>query len=236
MELFVLFRRLPLNKVFLLEDSVGHAGNASRKKIMNFRGLILVSSLSVSLSFPVFATQFYVHKDMSGQTHILDYVTNEATKYGYSVVNDQGVTLQEVPSIASQERKARELKQAGDTRRSWEALRERKRKLLNRFTSLADIREIGNKKILALQNQIDTTVTYIEFFERNLEELETQALASKPNQSPASIKDLEAIESAKENIRKNQKYVEQRRDEQHKVRDEFLVLIDEYKELTGTKE
>jgi len=236
MGLFDLFRRLPLSKALLLANSVGHTGHSSRKKAINLKSLIVGAALSVSLSFPVLATQFYVHKDMSGQTHILDYVTNEAAKYGYSVVNEQGVTLQKIPSIASQKRKSRELKRAGNTRRSQEALRERKRKLLNRFASLTDIREIGNKKILALQKQIDTTLTYIEFFERNLEELETQALALKPNQSPASAKDLATIESAKENILKNQKYVEQRRDEQHKVRNEFLVLIDEYKEFTGTNE
>ncbi len=231
-----MFRRLPLTKILLLEGGEGRTGNVSRKKVVNFGALIVVSFFSVSLSFPVFATQFYVHKDMSGQTHILDYVTSEAAKYGYSIVNDKGITLKKIPSIASQERKARELKQAGETRRSWEARRERKRRLLNRFTSLADIREIGNKKILALQNQIDTTLTYIEFFERNLEELEAQALVSKSKLTAMSSKDFEAIESAKENIRKNQEYVAQRRNEQHKVRDEFLVLIDEYKKFTGAKE
>ncbi|HFE39281.1 MAG TPA: hypothetical protein ENK06_12855 [Gammaproteobacteria bacterium] len=192
--------------------------------------------LSLSLSGRLLAGQvYYVYEDPRGRTHIVDSIPGDAIKFGYKIVNDKGVTIREVPSLASQIKKARVEARLSKAQRAKNAQRERNERLLRRFTSLEDIRETGNKKILALQTQIDITNNYIKSYKKNLRLLESQADALNNRLEPVPDDDLRAIERLKENIRKNLQYVDQRRLEQHKVRDEFLALIEDYKKLTKKK-
>jgi len=197
---------------------------------------VFLTLFSVLLSSQLFASQvFYIYEDKIGRTHIVDSIPGEALKYGYRVVSDKGVTLQEVPSLASQIKKAKAAERLTKAQRADMAKRKRNEKLLRRFTSLEDIRETGNKKILALQSQIDITNNYIKSYAKNLSLLEKQASILSEDLKPASDRELQAIERLKENIRNNKKYVEQRQQEQHKVRDEFLSLINDYKKLMAKK-
>lgn len=191
-----------------------------------FIGLLL----SVSLCPALFAAQFYVYKDKYGSTHIVDSVTPDAAKYGYKIVNDNGVTLKKVSSVSYQERKAKERRVDVESHRDKEVREKRASELQRRFGSLAEIREIGNKKILGFQSQIDTTRNYIKSFEGNLIILEAQASKHQEGGKKVPKDDQKAISSAKENIQKNLRYIELRRVEQRKVREEYMVLIDEYKE------
>lgn len=196
----------------------------------HFVRIMIVVLLSVSFCTTLFAAQFYVYKDKYGRTHIEDSVTGEAAKYGYKVVNDNGMTLKKVASIAVQEKKAMKIKVAGDSRRDSEIRKQRRDELRYRFGSLEEIREIGNKKIIGFQVQIDTTLSYIKSFEDNLKVLEAQAQAHSDNQQPVPQQELKAIKQAKNNIQQNLQYIDQRRIDQRKIRDEYMVLIDEYKE------
>ena len=197
---------------------------------IHFVCIALVMLLSVSFCANLFAAQFYVYKDKHGRTHIEDSVTGEAARYGYKIVNDNGMTLKKVASIAVHEEKAKKVQIAGESRRDGERRKQRQEELRNRFSSLEEIREMGNKKIIGFQVQIDTTLSYIKSFEENLKVLEAQAQVYADNQKPVPKRELEAIKQAKNNIQKNLRYIEQRRVEQKNIRDEYMALIDEYKE------
>lgn len=192
---------------------------------------------SVSLSWVVNAGDiFYVYKDKKGNTHIEDSIPGELVKYGYKIVNDKGMVLKEVLSVVDKEKKAKARRLRTAEQKAKEAQKKRNRNLLRRFTSLEEIRETGNKKIMALQSQIDVTNQHIEAFEKNLNDLEQQASNLRENQKTVPSKNLQAIERMKDNIQKNKDYVVQRKKEQHKTRDEFIMLIDEYKKLLAKRE
>jgi len=206
------------------------------KKLFNKNGLILLLA-SVSLSWVVNAGDiFYVYKDKKGNTHIEDSIPGELVKYGYKIVNDKGMVLKEVLSVVDKEKKAKARRLRTAEQKAKEAQKKRNRNLLRRFTSLEEIRETGNKKIMALQSQIDVTNQHIEAFEKNLNDLEQQASNLRENQKTVPSKNLQAIERMKDNIQKNKDYVVQRKKEQHKTRDEFIMLIDEYKKLLAKRE
>jgi len=192
--------------------------------------------LSVSLSCALFAGDvFYVYKDKKGHTHIEDSIPGELTKYGYKIINEQGMTIKEVPSVATKVKKANAKQRRTDKQRAKEAEKKKNQQLLRRFTSLEDIRETGNKKIMALQSQIDITKNHIKAFEKNLSDLQEHALSLSKKLKPVPDDDLRAIERMKENIKKNKKYVEIKRTEQHKIREEFIALIGQYKKLTAKR-
>lgn len=197
---------------------------------VRFLWIAIIMLLSVSFCTSLFAAQFYVYKDKNGRTHIEDSVTGEAAKYGYKIVNDNGMTLKKVASIAVHEKKAREIKVAGESYRDGEIRKQRQNELRSRFSSLEEIREMGNKKIIGFQVQIDTTLSYIQSFEDNLKVLEAQAQVHANEQKAVPKRELDAIMRAKKNIQQNLRYIDLRRIDQRKVRDEYMMLIDEYKE------
>jgi len=178
---------------------------------------------------------FYVYKDKQGRTHIEDSIPGEFTKYGYKIVNDSGITIKEIPSVATKREKANAKKRRSEEKRAKDAQREKDQILLRRFTGLEDIRETGNKKILALQSQIDVTREHVIAFEKNLGELESQAENLRNNSKRVSDKDLRSIKRMKDNIMKNKKYIDQRREEQKKVKNEFIALIQQYRKLIKNK-
>ena len=202
---------------------------------------LLLILLSVSLSVFLFASQsfagsvFYVYKDKSGRTHIEDYIPGELAKYGYKIVNDRGMTIKEVPSVTTKIKKANAKADAKrrmtDKQRAKSEKKKKRQKLLRRFTSLEDIRETGNKKILALQSQIDVTKKHIKAFKKNLSDMETYVASLKSNNKPVPDSQLKDIDRMKENINKNREYIELKRKEQHDVREEFIVFIQEYKKV-----
>lgn len=199
--------------------------------------LLLIISLSgllfVSQSFA--GSVFYVYKDRAGNTHIEDYIPGELTKYGYKIVNDKGITIKEVPSVATKVRKANADRRMTDKQRAKAKQRKKNQQLLRRFTSLEDIRETGNKKILALQSQIDVTNSHLKAFEKNLKDMQAHAAGLSDKLQSVPDNQLRDIERMKENIKKNKKYVEQKKVEQHKIREEFIVFIREYKKLMAKK-
>ena len=203
--------------------------------LFNKNGLLFLF-LSVSLSCSVFAGEvYYVYKDKKGRTHIEDSIPGELTKYGYKIINEQGMTIKEVPSVATKVKKANAKQRRTEEQRAKEVQKKKNQQLLRRFTSLEDIRETGNKKILALQSQIDITNNHIKAFEKNLSDLQEHALSLSKKLKPVPDDNLRDIERMKENIKKNKKYVELKRTEQHKIREEFIALISDYKKLTANK-
>jgi len=203
--------------------------------LFNKKGFLFLL-LSVSLSCPLIAGDvFYVYKDKKGRTHIEDSIPGELTKYGYKIINEQGMTIKEVPSVATKVKKENAKQRRTQAQRAKEAQKRKNQRLLRRFTSLEDIRETGNKKIMALQSQIDVTNNHIKAFEKNLSDLQEHALSLSKKLKPVPDDNLRDIERMKENIKKNKKYVEIKRTEQHKIREEFIVLINDYKKLTAKK-
>jgi hypothetical protein len=184
----------------------------------------------------VFSGEYYfVYKDKRGVTHIEDSIPGELTKYGYKIVNDKGVILKEIPSVSAKLKRANANRRLSEAQRAKLAQRQKNQTLLRRFTGLEDIRETGNKKIMALQSQIDLTLSHIAAFEKNLAELESQVAQSRKKLLPVSSDSLRAIERMKENIQENKKYVEQRKLKQHETREEFIQLIHDYKRIVATK-
>ena len=210
-------------------------------KIRFTKNRLLILLLSISLSLLMFVSQsfagdiFYVYKDKAGLTHIEDYIPGELVKYGYKIVNDRGMTIKEVPSVASKLKKDNAKKRRAEKRRAKAEQKKRNQILLRRFTSLEDIRETGNKKILALQSQIDLTLSHIKAYKENLSDLEGHAEKLTKKNQPVPDKQVNDIKSMKDSINKNNKYIGQRKIEQRKIREEFIVFIREYKKLLAKK-
>lgn len=178
---------------------------------------------------------YYIYKDNKGRTYIEDSISANHAKYGYRVVNAQGTTLRTVPSIAEQQRKEEKRRKRTEAAQAKEAKHERDDYLLQTFMDVEDIRQAGNKKIMALQNQIETTNNHIKAFEENLKELETQIQKADQEKREITQADVDAIERIKESIQQNKFFVQRKIDQQQQTRDEYVEYIRRFQELKAAK-
>ena len=189
--------------------------------------LAVISAFLISL--PVFAGQYYMFKDKNGRTQIQDSIPSEYVKNGYKIVNDQGMTVDVVPSEREQlkmlEANQRRESETSQVEKEKAEKKEQDERLFHSFSSAEDIRQAGNKKIMAVQTQIDTTLKHIQAFENNLEKLEAQSA----NGGNANV---EAIQNLRQSIKENTSFVERKRKEQNDIRDEYVEYIQRYQLLT----
>ena len=178
---------------------------------------------------------YYIYKDRNGRTHIEDSITEKHAKYGYRVVNSQGTTIQVVPSVREQKRKEEKRRKRSQKQIAKQAQREQDDFLLRSFVDINDIRQAGNKKIMALQTQIDTTMTHITAFEKNLEQLETQIEKADQENREITQKDVDAIAKIKDSIKNNKKFVQRKMEQQQEIRDEYIGYMRRFQELQAKK-
>jgi len=186
---------------------------------------LLTFILASLISSNTIAAQYYMFKDKNGQTLIQDSIPPEYVKNGYKVVNERGVTIEIVPSererrekLKVTERRQNEINLAEKEKATKQELDER---LFQSFSSADDIRLAGNKKITAIQMQINTTVRHIQAFEGNLEQLEAQSSAGGDTNK-------ESMQRLRQSIKQNMAFINRKRDEQNKIRDEYLSYIQRY--------
>lgn len=185
---------------------------------------------------PLYAEKYYyVYKDSSGRTHIEDSISSDHAKYGYRVVNSQGATIEVVPS--TREKKRKEAKRREQARRAIERREERQADefLLQSFVSVEDIREAGNKKILAIQSQIDITKRHIDAFEKNLEQLEAQIERDDLNGKDVTQQQIDDIQRIKDSIEQNKKFIIRKVEQQREIREQYLEYIERFKQLRASK-
>jgi len=190
---------------------------------------LLTLSLAVFMANPAVAEQFYMFKDKNGQTQIQDSIPAEYAKNGYKIVNGRGVTIKVIPSEDEQ----RQHLEASEQRKNQISLLEKQKaekrqwdeRLFRSFSSAEDIRQAGNKKIMAVQMQIETTARHIIAFENNLAKLDAQRAAG-------GHADEESIAKLKESIKLNNAFIIEKRQEQNKIREEYLGYVRRYQMLS----
>ena len=194
--------------------------------------LLIVAAL---FSAPLFSASevYYVFKDKNGNSVIQDSIPAAYVNQGYRMINEQGLTIRTVSSVSEQRR----LADAAKKRRSDAKGREKQRKeddmLMASFSSIDQIREAGNKKILSIQGQIDITLSHIKAFEKNLADLQVQAIEFAKRPGGITQAEVDEVQSVKTSIVRNREFIVRQRDEQHKLRQEYMVYIDRFKSLTS---
>ena len=204
-------------------------GSFLQMQRFRFDCTLLMFLMAVLICQSAYAEKFYKFKDNKGRTLIQDSIPPEYAKKGYKIVNAQGMTLEVVLSEAEQRRKLKEsqrhLHEKTLAEQEKEAQKERDARLFQSFSSAEDIRQAGNKKIMVVQKQIETTFKHIQAFEKNLAELEAQqAAGGKSNE--------EAIRKLRDSIRKNNLFILRKREEQNRIRDEYVGYIKRYQMLS----
>lgn len=135
------------------------------------RLLILIGLLSLAAT--AFA-DMYRWQDDEGRTHVSDYITPEAAKRGYDILNPQGRVIRHVDppptaeELAAREAADREAKiKAEEEKRIAKERERRDRKLRLSYTTVEEIEHTRDERLSLL-------ASYIELNEKNLKQKEDE--------------------------------------------------------------
>jgi len=186
-------------------------------------GLLLGSQM-------LFAEQFYLFKDNRGQMLMQDSIPAEYVKNGYKVVNEHGMVVEVVLSEKEQRKqlnqRMRKQEAASRLQQQNAEKQEEDDRLIQSFSSSEEIRVAGNKKIMVIQKQIDTTIKHIDAFQSNLDRLEEQRNAG-------GAVDQKGMDRIRESIKQNSAFIKRKRQEQDKIKSEYIEYIKRYEMLTS---
>ncbi len=176
---------------------------------------------------------FYIYQDNNGHTFIEDSISANHAKYGYRVVSSQGITIKKVPSVHEQKRRNEKRRKRINEQTAARTQRAADEVLLHSFVDENDIRETGNKKIMAIQNEIEITNNHIFAFENNLRQLEAQIHKADLAGHDVTQNQIEDIRRIKNNIEQNKSFITRKIKQQEKIREQYIEFMQRFSKLTS---
>lgn len=153
--------------------------------------VIAVAALAIGLS--VHAAQVgsggvrYRWVDAQGLPHFSDSLTDDAIKYGYDVINDQGLVVGHVQKQLSPAERAAAAKQAAQQEQQRQAQEQRvreDRQLLNAYPDEASFKAAQQDALNSLDQQIKTTEVNLQSQEKALADLLARAAEIERSNQP----------------------------------------------------
>ncbi|MGD8430907.1 MAG: DUF4124 domain-containing protein [Ectothiorhodospiraceae bacterium] len=204
------------------------------------RRWLAVTVLAVLVVGPVKAGKLYKWVDDQGNVHYSDTVPPDEAKKRRKreVKSDTGQTVETIePPPTREELQARERarKKAEEERRRQEAVRarqqERDQALLMTYQSVADMERARDDRLAAMESQITLIQSRIDKLETQLAKQRKQAARMErsgrgdPGPVYAQIRQLRG------NIEDNRRFIEEKRQAQQRLREEFDQDIKRFREL-----
>lgn len=191
-------------------------------------GALIRILLLLLLVLPVSAVQaastFYVYRDHQGNRHMSDTVPGEYVRYGYRIVNQQGVTLRTVPPQRGQAKS----KQAP-------GLSERDKRLLKTYTSVEDIEISRDQQARILRQQVDYARSNLALLRKNLADLEGQwhRYQQSADEMPFTLE--RDIGQLKQRIQKGEVRLRKKLDEQKRINQRFDADLQRFRRLKAAQ-
>jgi hypothetical protein len=204
---------------------------------LGIAGFALLWAASVA---PVWAAEpgknhNYSWVDSNGERHYGDAVPPEYAQSERRELNSQGIEVRRIEALKNAQQ------QAEQRRREQEIARraQHDRFLLTTYTSTKDIERLRDERLNQVNGQIKATNAYIELLQVRLTALQARAMHFKPyNTKPEARRmpdDLtEELVRASNDVRTQQRALDNRTKEQITVRTQFESDIARYRELTAS--
>jgi hypothetical protein len=151
-----------------------------RKLLSVFTAAALVASLSVHAQSSITNASAYHYKwyDGQGQMHFSDSLNADAMKFGYDVVNAQGLTIQHVARQLSPEERAAANKLAAEQAAQQQAAQDQAKaqaQMLAAYPDEASFKLSQQQQLDTIDQQIHTTQTNLHIQEKALTDLLARA-------------------------------------------------------------
>lgn len=198
---------------------------------------LVITSAWPTLTFA--EATLYKWTDKNGEVHYSNVVPPEHSRQQRSILNDHGMTVKTIEAAKTPEQIAEEarLRDIYEQQRKEEEKRAaHDRMLLSTFPTLADLEKARDTKITTIENIIKIAEANRKKQQQALTHLQKKAAEQERSGQAVSAKTNKQIENTKAQMLRSEKYIEQKRQEQVQIRQEYGQDIKRYQELKAQLE
>ena len=163
-------------------------------------------------------------------------VPPEYSQKKYEELNDRGMVVNEKERAKTQEELEEEARQKAleaEKQRQKEEQAKQDRILLYTYSNVDDIKLVRDEQLAALEANIKVTQKRNEKIQEDLNNrIKAAAEAERAGKEPGEAL-LNDIDSLKRQIKNNEEFIQDRREEMEKTRQEYATKIERFKELKG---
>ena len=176
--------------------------------------------------------------DEEGNVHYGDSVPSQYLGKGRAVLSPQGVVIEEVKPMKSEEELTEEARQIEIKK---QAMIEQKKKdlrdrvLLDTFTTERDILMVRDARIEAIDSQINLTETIIKDHEKKVKQLKAHIAAVEASGKQVPENTLKELEGVSQQLETHYQYVETKSKEREKILHSFDEDILRFRELKQSR-
>ena len=205
---------------------------------MSKKTIILWLSLALLATPAAMAKKLYRWVDEDGKVHYSDQIPPDQIKTAHEKLNAQGVVVDKVARAktpeeleAERKRKAAEEK----ARQLAEQQRKEREKILKIYGSEAEIMRLRDERKAALDRNIETAQANLSLQQRNLTDLLKRAADRERSGKVVSEAFLSQIETVREQIAYQQKYIEKKQKEKADLMARFDKDLALYREIMAMR-
>ena len=201
---------------------------------MNKR-LLMLCLLSVLVAgFQAQAKKLYRWVDENGKVHYSDQIPPDQVKAAHEKLNSHGIVVDKVARAKTpEEREAERLRKIEEekARKAAEEKRQQREKILKIYGSEAEIVRLRDERKAALERNIETAQANLTLQQRNLKDLLKRAADRERSGKKVSEAFLSQIETVREQIAFQKKYIENKNAEKAELMKRFDSDLALYREI-----
>ncbi|HEV2621610.1 MAG TPA: DUF4124 domain-containing protein [Frateuria sp.] len=198
-----------------------------------------ISMATVLTTYAQGAGVRYHWRDGQGLSHYSDSLTAEAMKYGYDLVNDQGMVVRHVERQLSPEERAAADKVAAEQAARLRAEDARKRadlQMLNAYGDEAALRQAQQEEINSIDQQISTTRINLRSQEKTLADLLGRAAELERAKKPVPKYLTDSISEQRNVVASQHATLERQQDRRDDAQKTAAQQLDHYRALKKAQE
>jgi len=175
-------------------------------------------------------------KNKDGVTECGETVPPEYSQKSHTELNDQGMVIEKTQRAKTREEleeEARKKAAAAEEKRKQKEKQKQDRILLYTYSSVDDIKIVRDEQLSAMEANIKVTQKRNEKIQYELNNrMKAAAAAEQAGKKPRDdvLKDIKKL---KQQIKNNNKFIEEKRQNMEKTRQEYEEKIARFKELKG---
>jgi hypothetical protein len=195
--------------------------------------LIALTLLAASVATPAFATKILKWTDAKGVVHFGNTIPPSETGQGSQTLNSAGIPVAKQDSQATAAAAAVEAKRLAEVKRVADAQAEQDRRLMDSYTSEADITRDYQQSVELLDQQISATQVDIDGRQKSLAKLVATAGESERAGKPVSEQIKLLIINERTAIENQKKYIATRQAARATSKTEFDAKLARYRAVVA---
>lgn len=201
---------------------------------VNYRLLALLYLIAVPVLTPFASASVYRWVDEGGQVHYSDQLPPQAVERAYTVINNQGITVNSVERAKTKEELAADAQRAAQQAEQQRLVKQKAEYdhiLLDTYSKVSELEATRDRYIATLEGAIKVAQHKLSSLTNDITKLRTAAANIERDGRPVPADMSKDIANVQDQIDRENAFIQSQRNQQQEVRDKFAADIARYKEL-----